>query len=75
MEKRIERYFNLMTELRTIEEDLLQTVVKTNEGKLFHNFKILSDTLIEFKDVRTGATHGVTPPAVEMHLKSNWKEI
>lgn len=75
MKKLIDRYFNLVTELKTIENDLLQTVVKTKEGDLFHNFKIISDTLIEFRDVRTGSTLGVTPPAVGMHLEQDWIEI
>ncbi len=75
IDKNIERYFQLTKELKTIEEDLLQTVIKTDTGKLFHNFKILSDTRVEFKDVRTGATYGITPPAVAMHLERNWTEI
>jgi len=75
MDKLIERYFDLMTELRTIEEDLFHKVIKTKEGTLFHNFKIVSDVKVEFKDVRTGATHTVTPPAIGMHLERDWAEI
>ena len=75
IEKQIERFFELKKALKTIEEKIFETVIKTNENNLFHNFKIVSETKIEFKDVRTGAIYGVTPPAVGMHLEKNWTEI
>lgn len=74
MEKLIERWFEIDEERKNIEKQLRETVVIELGKSLKHRFRIMSDQVVEYFDVKTGVRDTVTPPGVGMHIEEgSWK--